>query len=95
MITTTATVSVKLVTTGQPTGYKQVSIVNRVFTCEKFQYILESIWFVCKIVFRAGCVSPCLCLTIFTVVGDHGEYDRCKVVGKRRCAGGGYEVKFY
>ena len=27
------------------------------------------------------CVSPCLCLTIFTVVGDDVECDRCKVVG--------------
>ena len=85
MITTMTTMYVKLVILGQPTGYKQVSIVNRVFTCEKFQYILQSIWFVYKIVFRDGCVSPCLCLTIFTVVGDDSEYDGVKWWGTSLC----------
>ena len=41
------------------------------------------------------CVSPCLCVTIFTVVGDDGEYDGCKVVGNVVVGDGGYEVKFY
>ena len=55
----TATMYVKLVIREQPTGYKQVSISDRVSTCQKLQCIRESIRPVYKIVSRDGRLSVC------------------------------------